>query len=205
MKTGSKGRKTMKYLVIYTHPNPKSFCKAVREAIVEELRKAGREVGIRDLYAQKFDPLLKEADFDALQKGAGLPDVKAEQDAIRAADMLVFVFPLWWVGMPAMLKGYIDRVFSEGFAYKITENDIMGLLKNKKVLLVTTTGAPQEMYEESGMFKSIGQTIDDGIFRFCGMEVIAHKYLTAVPYVTDDDRKKMLEDLKGFVREKIIA
>lgn len=195
----------MKYLVIYTHPNPKSFCKAVREAIVEELRKAGREVGIRDLYAQKFDPLLKEADFDALQKGAGLPDVKAEQDAIRAADMLVFVFPLWWVGMPAMLKGYIDRVFSEGFAYKITENDIMGLLKNKKVLLVTTTGAPQEMYEESGMFKSIGQTIDDGIFRFCGMEVIAHKYLTAVPYVTDDDRKKMLEDLKGFVREKIIA
>jgi len=105
--------------------------------------------------------------------------------------------------MPAMLKGYIDRVFTEGFAYKITENDIRGLLKNKKVFLVTTTGAPQEMFEESGMFKSMGQTMDDGIFRFCGMEMIAHKYLTAVPYVTDDDRKKMLEDLKGFVREKI--
>lgn len=193
----------MKYLVIYTHPNPKSFCRALKEAIVEELRKADREVSIRDLYAMKFDPLLKEADFDAIRNGPELPDVKAEQDAIRAADMLVLVYPLWWAGMPAMLKGYIDRVFSEGFAYKITGNDIMGLLKNKKVLLVTTTGAPQEMYEESGMFKSMGQTIDDGIFRFCGMEIIAHKYLNAVPYVTDDDRKKMLEDLRGFVREKV--
>jgi len=193
----------MKYLVIYTHPNPKSFCWAVKEAIVEELKKSGGEVSIRDLYALKFDPLLKEADFEALRKGAELPDVKAEQNAIRAADVLVFVFPLWWAGMPAMLKGYIDRVFTEGFAYKITENDIRGLLKNKKVFLVTTTGAPQEMFEESGMFKSMGQTMDDGIFRFCGMEIIAHKYLTAVPYVTDDDRKKMLEDLKGFVREKI--
>jgi len=56
----------MKYLVIYTHPNPKSFCCAVKEAIVEELKKSGGEVSIRDLYALKFDPLLKEADFEAL-------------------------------------------------------------------------------------------------------------------------------------------
>jgi NAD(P)H dehydrogenase (quinone) len=195
----------MKYLVIYTHPNPVSYNNAVKETVVEELRKADREVGVRDLYSLKFDPLLKDADIDAIRKGTALPDVKAEQDHVRAADIIVFVFPLWWAGMPAMLKGYIDRVFSEGFAYKVTENDIIGLLNSKKVLIITTTGAPREMYEESGMFRSMGQTIDDGIFRFCGMEIIAHKYLTAVPYVTDSDRKKMLEDLRGFVREKLIA
>jgi NAD(P)H dehydrogenase (quinone) len=195
----------MKYLVIYSHPNPKSFNHAVKESVVEELTKGGSEVSVRDLYSLNFEPLLKDADFGAIQKGTALPDIKAEQDYIRAADMLIFVFPLWWAGMPAMLKGYIDRVFSEGFAYKITENDILGLLSNKKVLLITTTGAPQEMYEESGMFKSMGQTIDDGIFRFCGMELIEHKYLCAIPYITEDDRKKMLEDLKGFVREKLIS
>ena len=159
----------MKYLVIYAHPNPKSFNNAVKETVVEELRKTGREVSVRDLYSLNFDPLLKDADFDAIQKGAALPDVKAEQDHIRA------------------------------------ENDIIGLLSNKKVLIITTTGAPQEMYEESGMFKSMGQTIDEGIFRFCGMEIIEHKYLTAIPYITENDRKKMLEDLKGYVREKLIA
>lgn len=195
----------MKYLVIYAHPNPKSFNHAVKETLVEELRKAGREVSVRDLYSLNFDPLLKDADFDAIQKGAALPDVKAEQDHIRAADIVVFVFPLWWAGMPAMLKGYIDRVFTEGFAYKITENDMIGLLNDKKVLIITTTGAPQEMYEESGMFRSMGQTIDEGIFRFCGMEIIEHKYLTAIPYITENDRKKMLEDLKGFAREKLIS
>lgn len=55
------------------------------------------------------------------------------------------------------------------------------------------------------MFKSMGQTIDEGIFRFCGMEIIEHRYLTAIPYITDNDRKKMLEDLRGFVREKLIS
>jgi NAD(P)H dehydrogenase (quinone) len=203
--SSSPGRQTMKYLVICTHPNPKSFNHGVKETVVEELRMGGTEVVVRDLYSLRFDPLLKEADFSAMLKGSALPDVKAEQEHVRAADVVVFVYPLWWAGMPAMLKGYIDRVFSEGFAYKITEDGITGLLGDKKVLILTTTGAPREMYEESGMFKSMAQTIDDGIFRFCGMEIIEHRYLTGIPYITDDERKKMLQDLKGFVREKLIS
>jgi NAD(P)H dehydrogenase (quinone) len=195
----------MKYLIIYTHPNPQSFNHAVKETIVEELQKAGRVVTVRDLYALKFNPALKREDLAALEKGTVLEDVKTEQDFIQSADIIVVIFPLWWAGMPAMLKGYIDRVFTEGFAYRITENDITGLLNNKKVVMITTTGAPQEMYEESGMFRSMGQTIDEGIFRFCGMEIIEHKYLTAIPYITDGDRKKMLEALRGFIRERLIA
>ena len=194
----------MKYLVIYAHPNPQSFNHAVKEVIVEELKRAGKEVAVRDLYALNFNPSLKKEDFTALEKGVVLEDVMTEQNFIQSADIMVVIFPLWWVGMPAMLKGYIDRVFTEGVAYRITDDNITGLLNSKKVLLITTTGAPQEMYEETGMFRSMGQTIDDGIFRFCGMEVIEHKYLTAIPYVTVEDRKKMLEDLKVFVREKLI-
>lgn len=194
----------MKCLIVYAHPNPKSFNNAVKETVVEELKRAGKEVTTRDLYALNFNPVLRGDDFGAIQKGSVLEDVKAEQEHIRAADVIVFVSPLWWTGLPAILKGYIDRVFTIGFAYAFTETGVTGLLKDKSVMLFTTTGTPHDMYEASGMFKSLGQTIDGGIFNFCGMDVIEHKYLTAIPYTTDSDRAKMLEDIRGVVRERLI-
>lgn len=194
----------MKCLIVYAHPNPKSFNNAVKETVVEELKRAGKEVTIRDLYALNFNPVLRGDDFGAIQKGSVLEDVKAEQEHIRSADVIVFVSPLWWTGLPAILKGYIDRVFTIGFAYAFTETGVTGLLKDKSVMLFTTTGTPHDMYEASGMFKSLGQTIDGGIFNFCGMDVIEHKYLTAIPYITDSDRAKMLEDIRGVVRERLI-
>lgn len=194
----------MKCLIVYAHPNPKSFNNAVKETVVEELKSAGKEVTIRDLYALNFNPVLRGDDFGAIQKGSVLEDVKAEQEHIRSADVIVFVSPLWWTGLPAILKGYIDRVFTIGFAYAFTETGVTGLLKDKSVMLFTTTGTPHDMYEASGMFKSLGQTIDGGIFNFCGMDVIEHKYLTAIPYITDSDRAKMLEDIRGVVRERLI-
>jgi NAD(P)H dehydrogenase (quinone) len=130
--------------------------------------------------------------------------VKTEQEFIGSSDVIVVIYPLWWSGMPAILKGYIDRVFTEGFAYQIDGPDLRGLLTGKKVLLITTTGAPQEMYEASGMFRSMAQTTGEGIFQFIGMELIEHKYLCAIPYVTNEERKKMLEEVRGLVQEKLI-
>jgi NAD(P)H dehydrogenase (quinone) len=194
----------MKFLILYAHPNPKSFNHAVLETITNGLSKAGKEVSVRDLYALKFNPVLSANDLAGMMQGKLQPDVKAEQEFVSSADVLVVIYPLWWSGMPAILKGYIDRIFTEGFAYSIVGPDIKGLLKGKKVLLITTTGAPQEMYEASGMFKSMAQTTGEGIFQFAGMELIEHKYLCAIPYLTDEDRKKMLEDLRGLVREKLL-
>lgn len=195
----------MKYLVVYAHPNPKSFNHAIKEAVVEELSIAGKETSVRDLYALDFNPVLKGEDFIALKKGTVLNDVKEEQKYISSSDIIVFVSPLWWTGLPAILKGYIDRVFSIGFAYAITETGISGLLKDKKAVMITTTGTPYDIYEASGMFNSIKQTIDGGIFNFCGVEVIEHKYFTAIPYVTGSDRAKMLEDVRVLVREKLLV
>jgi len=194
----------MKYLIVYTHPNPWSFNHAIKDAVAEELKKNNKEFQIRDLYKTGFNPVLKAEDFAEIKRGSVSQDVKTEQDYIRSADVIIFVYPLWWSGMPAMLKGYIDKVFSEGFAYKISEKGIEGLLSGKKVFLVTTTGASREDYEDSGVFKSMGQLIDFGIFGFCGMEVIEHLYFSSVPYVTDDDRKRMLEELKEKVRGKLL-
>jgi NAD(P)H dehydrogenase (quinone) len=195
----------MNHLLIYAHPNPKSFNHAIVQTILEEFRKAGKELPLRDLYAMHFSPVLTATDFSAIQNGSVGNDVAAEQELIRAADVLIVVYPLWWSGMPAMLKGYIDRVFSYGFAYAINETGGVGLLTGKKVFLVTTTGASREDYEQLDRYRSFEQTIDSGIFRFSGMEVIDHIYYASVPYVTDEDRKTMLADVRSQVRAKLFS
>ena len=195
----------MNHLLIYAHPNPESFNHAIVQTILDEFRKAGKELPLRDLYAMNFSPVLTATDFSAIQNGSVGNDVAAEQELIRAADVLIVVYPLWWSGMPAMLKGYIDRVFSYGFAYEINETGGVGLLTGKKVFLVTTTGASREDYEQLDMYRSFEQTIDSGVFRFSGMEVIDHIYYASVPYVTAEDRKTMLEDVCSQVRAKLLS
>ncbi len=194
----------MQYLIIYTHPNPASFNHAILETISGELKKKKKEFKVRDLYKIGFNPALSTKDLLAIQNGAVPTDIKKEQDYISKADTLIFIFPIWWSAMPAMLKGYIDRVFSLKFAYDITEDKVIGLLKGKKVFMVSTTGASRKDYEQMGAFKMMSMSIDMAIFRFSGMKVIRHKYFSSVPYVSQQDRKKMLNELRLLVRDKLL-
>lgn len=194
----------MKYLIIYTHPNPASFNHAILETISGELKKKKKEFKVRDLYKIGFNPALSTKDLLAIQNGAVPTDIKKEQDYISKADTLIFIFPIWWSAMPAMLKGYIDRVFSLKFAYDITEDKVIGLLKGKKVFMVSTTGASKKDYEQMGAFKMMNMSIDMAIFQFSGMKVIRHKYFSSVPYVSQQDRKKMLNELRLLVRDKLL-
>src|SRR5208283_888803 len=116
----------MKYLIIYAHPDPGSFNHAVMEIISEELKNNNKDFVLRDLYQINFNPILKTEDLTAIQNGAVLEDVKKEQEHIRSSDILIFIFPIWWSSMPAILKGYIDRVFSLKFAYDITADGAIG-------------------------------------------------------------------------------
>ncbi len=194
----------MKYLIIYAHPNPASFNHAILGTISEELKNNNKDFTVRDLYNIHFNPILKTEDLLALQNGAVPQDIKTEQDYIRSADTLIFVFPIWWSSMPAILKGYIDRVFSLKFAYDITPDGVVGLLNGKKAFLVSTTGASKEEYEKMGAFQMMTLSMDGAIFQFSGMEVIGHKYFSSVPSVSNDDRKQMLEELKKLVREMVL-
>ena len=106
--------------------------------------------------------------------------------------------------MPAILKGYIDRVFSLKFAYDITADGVVGLLKGKRAFMVSTTGASKEDYDKMGAFEMMNQSMDMAIFQFIGIEVIGHKYFSSVPYVSDQDRKQMLEELRLLVRDKLL-
>ncbi len=192
--------RSLNYLLIYAHYNPASFNRALLD-ILNTTLSAAHHVELRDLYALGFNPVLSAGDVEALEKGAPPPDIATEQNLIRRADVLVFVYPIWWSSMPAILKGYIDRVFSFGFAYTVDENGPQGLLEGKKVYLVNTTGADEETNSECGVFQSMHNLTDIGIFRFCGMEITGHHYFTAVPYVEDDERRVMLSKFRSAVEK----
>ncbi len=185
----------MHYLIVYSHPNPASFNHAIRETVLKSLKQKDRAVRIRDLYALHFDPVLQGTELEGLQQGRVARDTEIEQEHVRWADVFVFIYPIWWAGMPAILRGYIDRVFSKGFAYDYGADGIKGLLGGKKVQIINTMGAPLAAYETAGIFKSIEQLTDQEMFRFCGMEVIGHQYFGSVPTVTQGERAKMLEEV----------
>lgn len=190
----------MDYLIIYAHPNPKSFNHAILEEVEKKLRQAGKTYQVRDIYALKFNPILAGPDFVALKNGQPLPDIKSEQDLIRQVKTLIFIHPIWWFNMPAILKGYIDRVFSHGFAYAADEKEgLKGLLTDKQVVILNTTGGPEENYKKFGFNEALKSTIEIGTFGLCGMKVALHKYFYAVPTVSQETRVKMLAEIKQLV------
>jgi NAD(P)H dehydrogenase (quinone) len=189
----------MKNLIVYAHPNEKSFCAAIKDVVIAASREKKLDVELRDLYQLGFNPVLSSGDFVSLNSGKIPQDIAQEQSYIQQSEIVTFIYPIWWTGLPAMIKGYFDRVFSYGFAYKVGEKGIEGLLKNKKVIVFNTTGTPYDVYEKSGMIEAIKKTSDTGIFVFSGMTVIQHSVFGAVPYVDDAARKGYLEDAKRCV------
>lgn len=193
----------MNHLVVFAHPNSESFGKGIVDTIVKASEEKGSKVRVRDLYEIGFDPILKPADFLAFQAGKVPEDIAAEQEHIKWADVITFVYPVWWASVPAILKGYVDRVFSYGFAYEQIDGVPTGLLKGKKALLFCTTGSPNEIYAANGMHNSMKQTTDQGILNFSGIEEVSHTFFGAVPYVTDETRKDYLKEVEKIVKENL--
>jgi len=192
----------MNHLLVYAHPNPASFNHAIEETVRHTLEAQGHAVVVRDLYALNFNPVLSAADTAALRSGTPPADIAEEQAHVAWADVVSFVYPTWWVGMPAILKGYIDRVFSYGFAFAYGEQGPIGLLKGKKAFLVSTGGNPEQWY--TAMQEALTHPAD-GSLTFCGIEVLAHKYLPGVLSVDDAARHAMLADVKRLVGELAAA
>ncbi|HCF58690.1 MAG TPA: flavodoxin family protein [Myxococcales bacterium] len=190
----------MKALIVYAHPNPKSFCKAIADRARDELERLGHQVRLHDLYAQGWNPVLGPDDFEALFKGAVSEDVAREQSDVLWADLLVFVYPIWWYERPAIVKGWFDRVFSAGFAYQATTQGLQGLLGGRRALVLTTSGADEESDRKSGMTEAKQVTVMAGSLRSTGLEPVVYKNYFAVPLVTDAQRAGMLEDVRAQVR-----
>ena len=193
----------MNILIIYTHPNPLSFNHAILETVKNAAEAKGHNVCVRDLYALGFNPVLTPEDLTAIQSGKTPEAIKTEQEFIEKSDLVIAVHPIWWTGLPAMYKGYIDRVFSYGFAYAVTEKGIIGLLGGKKILVFNTTGTPDEVYVPIGMHESLKMTSDKGIYEFSDIKVLGHHFFGGVTMADDATRKGYLEKIVKILDEHV--
>jgi NAD(P)H dehydrogenase (quinone) len=214
----------MNCFVIHAHPEPQSFNGALFRAATEQLAADGHAVQTSDLYAMKFNPVsgrenfttVKDPDFLKLQieemhateHDGFAPDLQAELDKLFWCDVMIWQFPLWWFGAPAILKGWADRVLAMGKTYggdRFYEN---GQFKGKRALLSVTTGGPAPAYEPGGFngdIHGILRPIQRGILRFVGFDVLAPHIVYAPVRATPEQRAQWLAEnrkrLGGIAKE----
>lgn len=182
----------MKHLIISAHPNPQSFNRALVEEVIKATRQAGGETVVRDLYTLDFNPVLSWRELNASMEGIVPAEIKFEQKLITEADLITFIYPLWWMGFPAILKGYLDRVLSYGFAYQNENNISVGLLGHKKIQQFITMGNSIEKYQQLGFDKALKSCLVDGLFNFCGITDIQHDIFGNIHLLDETDRQTIL-------------
>jgi NAD(P)H dehydrogenase (quinone) len=134
----------VKFLVVYAHPRADSFCNALKDKVAATLRKNGHDVEVLDLYAEGFRAEMTAEERDAYHtEGANLAGIETHVARLKAADALIFIYPTWWYGLPAILKGWFDRVWAPGVVFDINGGVIRALLTNIRAIhVVSTMGAP---------------------------------------------------------------
>jgi NAD(P)H dehydrogenase (quinone) len=214
----------MRILIVHAHHEPTSFNGSLTKHAVATLAQLGHTVEVSDLYAQSFDPVSDRRNFVSVKNPAFLkqqqeethaaqlesqglpgfaPQLKAEIEKVERCDALIFQFPLWWFGLPAILKGWVDRVFAAGRVYgngKWYEN---GAFKGKRAMISMTTGGPESMFDGHGLDPSIDtilRPIQHGMFWFTGFDVLPPFIAWAVARATDDQRRAMLDAYAARLR-----
>ncbi|MGH8383427.1 NAD(P)H-dependent oxidoreductase [Pseudomonas sp.] len=171
----------MHTLIVVAHPEPESLTHAVASQIVRGINMAGQQhtFEVADLAQEGFDPRFTPGDLSVHRRKA-LPsaDVRVEQARIERADALVLVYPVYWWAMPALLKGWIDRVFSNGWAFDFSpQSALIKKLSHLSVHLVGIGGADTATYTRHGYSAAMKAQIDHGIFDYCGAQVLTSKLL----------------------------
>lgn len=178
-------------LIINGHPDKLSFCAELAKNYYDGASKSGSKVDLLNLVELKFDINLN---YGYRQRTELEPDLLNAQALIKAADHLVFVYPTWWSTYPALLKGFIDRVFLPKFAFSYRENSPLwdGLLKGKSARVIVTMDTPQWYYRL--IFKSPGHnSIKKGILEFCGVKPVKITSFSPIKSSTLKDREKWLK------------
>ncbi|MGD7003834.1 NAD(P)H-dependent oxidoreductase [Corynebacterium halotolerans] len=165
----------MHSLVIFAHPDPTSLTATSAQRIADRLRSAGNTVELADLSAEGFDPRHTRADLELLQGVGPVPaDVQREQKRVERADSIVLVHPVYWWGMPGLLKGWLDRVLTFGWAFG---GESATALADRDVHLVAFGGNSPETYDAHGYREAIRTNIEHGVFEFAGGPVASSRII----------------------------
>ncbi|XP_076999678.1 ribosyldihydronicotinamide dehydrogenase [quinone] [Tamandua tetradactyla] len=201
-----------KVLIVYAHQEPQSFNGSLKNVAVEELTRQGCTVTVSDLYAMNFEPRATRKDitgavsnptlfsyatevYEACKRGSLARDILDEQKKVQEADLVIFQFPLYWFSVPAILKGWMDRVLCQGFAFDLPGFYDSGFLKDKLALLSVTTGGTAEMFSKTGVsgdFRYFLWPLQHGILHFCGFKVLSAQISFAPEIASEEERKGMV-------------
>ena len=191
----------MKILVILAHPNPASFNAAIAQAVVNTLEAGGHEAVFHDLYAENFDPVLKVGEIN--RDGPVPADIATYCRELASAGGIVIIHPSWWGQPPAILKGWLDRVFRLELAYslpgKIGGGVPEGLLRAEVALVFTTSNTPplREIDFYGDPLKNIWENC---VFRVCGVQKFFRKNFAVMAASTEKQRREWLKEVINIVQ-----
>lgn len=192
----------MNHLIIYANPSPESFSNAIMTVAREVSMRKGHKTEIRDLYSMGFDPVLKGVDLRLMCEHRIPEEIKREKEYIDWANLLTFIYPIWWTGMPAIMKGYMDKVFFYDIISKQEKkHGFSEELKDKKAIIFNTMATSNEAYNEDGTIDAMKRTSDTGIFDLCRIEVVQHSFFGNIFKSGEEKRKKYLEEVKKVISQ----
>ncbi len=222
----------MNILWVYAHPEARSLNGSLRDAALQQLCADGHTAEQSDLYAMQWDPVVTAEDYahdshrrfhvaaassTALATGTLAPEIAAEQEKLLRADAVVLQFPLWWFSMPAIMKGWVDRVFVEGFGYGIRTSDGStrrygdGMLAGKRAMVVVTMGGSEHTVSPRGINGDLHEMlypIQHGILFYTGMSVLPPVLVASADRMTESDyaaaESELLQRVKGLHTEEPI-
>jgi NAD(P)H dehydrogenase (quinone) len=205
-------------LIVHAHPEPRSFTTALKDLAQAELEQAGHTVTVSDLYAMNWNPVASAADFGSrknpdylvyaleqrynYEQGSIAPDIAAELEKIKAADLIIFSFPVYWFSVPAILKGWIDRVLVSGLCYGGMRFYDKGGLKGKRALLSFTLGGREHMFGPDaihGEIETMLRPLLRGTLYYCGLDVLPPFAGYHVPYISPEARTGVLENYRQYL------
>ena len=191
------GKKEIKVkTVIFSHPWDGSFNKAILDQVVKKLDETKEKYTVIDLNKDAFNPVMTEKELSLYSQGKSIdPLVLKYQEILKNTDELILIFPVWWMSMPAILKGFFDKVMLRGFAYESGKYGIKGLLSIKSAKMITTAEAPKFLLNIMGFGMMMRKANLGGV----GIKNTKWIHYSLRVKGKDEDRKKFLEKVGKFV------
>lgn len=165
----------MKHAVIVVHPSGRAFTRLMADTYAAAVKALGHEVLVRDLYGMNFDPRLHVDELPSREGGEPRTEVLIERTMLKDVDVFAFFYPIWFGSPPAMLKGYIERVFGAGFGYaSVKGGGNSPLLTGRKMISFTSTGSENTWLVDSGSWNAVRKVFNERLASSCGLESVEH-------------------------------
>lgn len=192
----------MKHAVIVAHPDAHSLTRSIARAYETSVRALGQQVVVRDLYGMGFDPCLKARE---IPKSADLwfaADVVAERELLADVDVFALIYPFWFNAPPAILKGYIDRVFSMGFGFEPGRAGTEPLLEGKKLISFSLSGAPEHWVRDTGALQALMTLFDRHLCEMTGLQMVDHVHTGGI---VDNMTQEAVDEVLASVHRAVDA